>query len=184
MDSASPDCRSPPNADHTYTHTHTPPTIQSPPAWCLCLQKTKQRGRQSSQHGWRDWRRTGQAGGPLAGYAHWDTFSLFLFSNSVLIIAILGHQDPPKIERVLMDQGNINKPWQHVGRGRGQIGCTDCFHYQGQASLGAWDWVWDMRFVLLPQRLVASERCNMDMSVHGWGLGFSSEVGERFVSYI
>lgn len=76
----------------------------------------------------------------LEAYEPSDTFSLFLFSRPVLIISIWGKWGSPNIEPVLIDQACINKPlgdWQCVSRGRGQIDCTDYFHYQPQCSLGA-----------------------------------------------
>lgn len=138
--SASPDLAGgqPPNPDHTQL---------SPPLLCLLplSPENKTERRQCSRDGWRDWQRMGRGeGGHLGAYVCSDTFSLFLFSRPVLIISILGHRGSPNIEPVLIDQACINKPrqcWQHVSRGRGQIGCTDCLLYQGQASLGASGWV-------------------------------------------
>ena len=123
----------------THTTVSTPPPPAGPPAASVYTKQNREET--CSRDGWRDWRRTGGGeGGPLGAYAHSDTFSLFLFSRPVLIISILGRWGPPNIELVLIDQPRINKPrqgWQHVSRGRGQIGCTDYLHYQGQASLGA-----------------------------------------------
>lgn len=129
----------PPNTDHTHTTVST-----------LCLPaaapQIKTERRQCTRGGWRDWQKMGCRCGVGSAYAHSDTFSLFLFSRPVLIISNLGHWGPPNIELLLIDQACINKPgqsWQHVSRGRGQIGGTDYLYYQGQASLGALGWVCD-----------------------------------------
>lgn len=95
--------------------------------------------------------------GRLGANARLDTFSLFLFSLPVLIISILGCRGSPNIEPVLIDQLCINKPrpgWQLVSRG--QIGCTDYLHYQGQASLGASGWVC---YFITMQDLMSSSQC-------------------------
>lgn len=97
------------------------------PCCCLCLQKQNTSARQSSGmdgdigRGWG-------GGIVLREYAHSDTFSLFLLFHPVLIISIFESGDWPNIEPVLIDQPSINKlqrGWQHVIRGRSQIGCTD-----------------------------------------------------------
>jgi len=113
----------------THTSLHPPAASQS-----------RKQNREETVKQRRMERLAGCGAGTAQSYAHSDTFSLFLVSLPVLIISVLGRRCPPNIELVLIDQEWKNKPrqvWQHVSRGRGQIGCTDYLHYQGQASFVA-----------------------------------------------